>query len=353
MNTVPGLAVGTYSGRIIFHACSDDVCSRHVGGTPIAVNYSITIKRGLRFTPPVLQLTSVSGTGTAGEVGVQPPEGFDTYSLEAQPSDLGWLSVSNAGASSFTVNASSLPVGFYAGQVRVTSGGSIANVRVEYTVTEPPGGAHGILAPQSLTLSTNEGAQVSETLLVTPPTWNPALTTAVIPISGPPIEWLTVNPTAGGFTVTADAASLAQGSYAASIIIKTIPEHESVSVPVTFTVGPGFVQPAITVIEIDSDTTPAQLSGRIRIDVADGPQINWTASTTVPWLTLTLTRAAGATGTDVEFTIDRPMAEGWSNFTDHAATITVAGLRPRSRRSTATWTCVCEWPKSPASGRTC
>jgi hypothetical protein len=323
VNAASGLAAGTYSGRVILHACSDEFCNNHVGGTPLAVNYTITIKTGLKFNPPVLQLTSVSGFGTSDGVSVQLPEGATAYSMEVSDTQLHWLSVPNPGGLTFSVSATSLPVGNYVGVISGSSFGSTAVLRVEYTVTEPFGGAHGILAPQSLALSTSEGAQVSETMLVTPPTWNPGLRAAVVPVVGPPVDWLTVTPTTDGFTVTASAASLAQGSYSAQIHILTVPEYEAVVVPVTFTVGPGFVQPAPTVIEVDSDSTPAQLSGRIRIDVGDGSPIGWTASTAVPWLTLT--RATGLTGTDVEFTIDRATFDAWDNFTDHAATIHVAG----------------------------
>jgi hypothetical protein len=186
VHAASGLAAGTYTGRLFFHACSDQACANHVGGTPIAVNYTVTVRRGVHTTPSVLQLTSVSGTGTSGDVTVQFPDGATTFSLNVFDTDLHWMSVSNPGASSFTLDANSLPVGNYVGRIDVTSGGSLQTLRVEYTVTEPPGGAHGILAPQSLTLSTSEGAQVSETMLVTPPTWNPALTTAVVPVFGDP-----------------------------------------------------------------------------------------------------------------------------------------------------------------------
>jgi hypothetical protein len=328
VNTVAGLAAGTYSGRIIFHACSDDVCSRHVGGTPIAVTYSITIRRGVRITPTSLQLTSESGVGTSSGVTVELPEGQTFLTIAVPTTQFDWLSVTDQAPTSFTAVAKSMPVGTYNATIQLTSGSSTAALPVTYVVTAPPGGVHGIIAdPPSLTFSTTEGVEVSQTLLVTPPTWNPALTASVTAPSGVPSDWLTVTPTTGGFTVVASAADLGQGSYAASILIDTLPQNfEAIHVPVQLTVGPGFVTPATTMIEIDSDTTPAQLSGRIRIDIADGPPVDWTASTTVPWLTLT--RATGQTGTDVEFTIDRPTVEGWSNFTDHAATITVAGASP-------------------------
>lgn len=319
-----GLTVGTYTGRVIFHACSDQACATHVGGTPIPVNYTVTVRRGVHTTPSVLQLTSVSGTGTSGEVSVQFADGATTFGLGGLlPTELNWMSLANVDADSFTVEAKSMPVGNYAGQVTVGSGGSTTILRVEYSATEPPGGAHGIIAPQSLTLATSEGAQVSETMLVTPPTWNPGLQATVLPFFGGATDWLTVTPATGGFTVTANAGALVQGSYVANIQILTVPEHEGVTVQVNFTVGPGFVQPATTVIDVDSETTPAQLSGAIRIDIADGAPIDWTASTDTPWLTLT--RAAGQSGTDVEFTIDPTTVDGWDNFTDHAATIHVAG----------------------------
>src|SRR5262245_28527357 len=119
VNATSALAAGTYSGRIIFHACADELCNRHVGGTPIAVSYTVTIKRPVRTTPQILQLTSVSGAGTSGDVGVQFPDGATTFTVEASETDLHWLSVLNPGAESFTVNATSLPVGNYVGLVTV------------------------------------------------------------------------------------------------------------------------------------------------------------------------------------------------------------------------------------------
>lgn len=320
-----GLAVGTYTGRIIFHACSDQACANHIGGTPIPVSYTVTVKRGVRLTPTTLPLQQVSGTGTAGEVNVQLPDGQSTYALSVPQTEIDWLSVSSQGAGSFTVAARSMPVGTYNATIRVTSGGSSVDLPVSYAVSEPPGGAHGIIIvnPEILSISTNEGLQFSGTLLVTPPSWNPSGLTASVEYNGtPPSNWLTVTPTAGGFAVTASATALPQGTYHASIFINTVPMREGTSVSVFLHVGPGLVAPATQVITVDSDTTPAQLSGSVRIDNAGGPPVGWTASTTAPWLTLT--RAAGQTGTDIEFTVDAATVNGWDNFSDHVATIDVA-----------------------------
>lgn len=320
-----GLAVGTYTGRIIFHACSDQACANHIGGTPIPVSYTVTVKRGVRLTPTTLPLQQVSGTGTAGEVNVQLPDGQSTYALSVPQTELDWLSVSSQGAGSFTVAARSMPVGTYNATIRVTSGGSSVDLPVSYAVSEPPGGANGIIIvnPEILSISTNEGLQFSGTLLVTPPSWNPSGLTASVEYNGtPPSNWLTVTSTTGGFAVTASAAALPQGTYDASIFINTVPMYEGTSVTALLHVGPGLVAPATQVITVDSDTTPAQLSGSVRIDNAGGPPVGWTASTTAPWLTLT--RAAGQTGTDIEFTVDAAAVNGWDNFSDHVATIDVA-----------------------------
>ncbi len=325
VNPAGGLAVGTYTGRVIFHACSDQACATHIGGTPIAVSYTVTVKRRTRLEPTSLDFQQQSGTGTSGEVNVQFPDGVSSYTLSVPQTQLDWLSVSSQGAASFTVAARSMPVGTYSAAIAVTSGGSLAALPVTYTVSAPPGGAHGIIIvnPDILSMSTNEGLEFSDTLLVTPPTWNPSALTASVEYNGaPPSSWLTVTPTTGGFAVTASAAALPQGTYDASIFIDTVPMHESISVTALLHVGPGLVAPPTQVITVDSDTTHAQLSGSVRIDNAGGPPVDWTASTTAPWLTLT--RAAGETGTDIEYTVDTATVNGWDNFSDHVATIDVA-----------------------------
>lgn len=315
------LAEGTYNGRIQFHACSDQQCARHIGGTPIAVTYTVKVKRGVRFTPASVSMAAQSGEETSALATVQLPEGTSTYSLEGVRPE--WLTATSQDASSFTLRARSMPVGIYNAFVRVASGGAYANLPVSYTVSAPPGGERGFLAsPESLALGASEGGQVTRTLLVTPPTWKPGLLES-IQYSGPTRGWLTVTTTTGGYNVTASAASLSQGTYTATIVISTVPSREALSIPVVLTVGPGFIKPATTTLNITAETTPAQLSGRTRIDVVSGAPVEWTASTTTPWLSLT--RANGLAGSDVEFTIDPTVVDGWSNFTDHEATIRIVG----------------------------
>lgn len=321
VSAAPGLAEGTYSGRINFLACSDAACTRPIGGTPIPVGYSVTVKRGVRFTPATVSLAAQSGQGTSTDVTVELPQGMSRYDVSSGIPQ--WLSVTNQSASSFTLAASSMPVGVYNASVRVTSGDASGVLSVTYEVGAPPGGAHGILAvPETLAFGVSEGTQVTRTLQVTPATWTPGLMESIRYLDQAR-NWLTITRSEGGFDVAASAASLPEGTYTAEIVFNTVPALESLAIPVSLTVGPGFIKPATTRLGINSDMTPAQLSGRARIDIVRGEPVEWTASTTTPWLTIT--RANGLTGTDVEFAIDPAAVNDWANFTDHEATIRIAG----------------------------
>ncbi|WP_153067212.1 hypothetical protein [Steroidobacter cummioxidans] len=319
VKAAPGLAEGTYNGRINFLACSDAACTRRVGGTPIPVAYTVTVKRGVRFAPATALLTAQSGQGTSADVTIELPQGMSQYDVGAGLPE--WLSVTNRSASSFTLAANSMPVGVYNASVRATSGGASGVLSVTYEVSAPPGGAHGILAvPETLAFGVSEGTQVTRTLQITPPTWTPGVMESIRYL-GQARNWLTMTRRDGGFDVTASAAALPEGTYTAEIVFNTVPALESLSIPVALTVGPGYIKPATTRLNINSDTTHAQLSGRARIDIVRGGPVEWTASTTTPWLTIT--RASGLTGTDVEFAIDPAAVNGWANFTDHEATIRI------------------------------
>jgi len=266
-------------------------------------------------------LTAQSGQGASTDVTLELPEGLSRYDVSFGIPQ--WLSVTNRTASSFTLTAISMPAGVYNTSVRVTSGEASAVLPVTYEVSAPPGGEHGILAmPETLTFGVSEGTQITRALQITPATWTPGFM-GNIRYAGEARNWLTMTRTESGFDVTASAASLPEGTYTAEIVLNTVPAVEPLSIPVALTVGPGFIKPATARLIINSDMTPAELSGRARIDIARGGPVEWIATTTTPWLTLT--RANGLTGTDVEFAIDPAVVNDWVNFTDHEATIRISG----------------------------
>lgn len=326
-----GLAPGTYTGRIQLLACSDPQCNNRVGGTPLPVTYTVRVRQGLHVAPVNPGLTGVSGSASAAQqINVTLPEGQTAYTLALPTPQFDWLAVSSQTATSFSVSGKSLPAGQYTATIRVTSGTMSVDVPVFYNVTAPPG-AHGISAtPTTLTLNATEGASTTRTLAIDPPTWSPPALATVVAYDPGATGWLTVTPTVGGYTVVASAATLPTGTYTAKVTVNTVPAYEGAEVPVTFTVGKGLIKPALTVVTVTSDTTASQLIGEARIDLAEGSPVTWTATSTAPWLTLT--RATGLTGTNVQFSIDPAAVQGWDNFTDQFAqihiTTPVASITP-------------------------
>src|ERR1041384_3198794 len=81
LSAAGGLSAGTYSGTVQLLACSDQACNHRIGGTPITVSYTITVRNPVftgppfiefthtRWTPPppgiTLQLNDTAGTWTA------------------------------------------------------------------------------------------------------------------------------------------------------------------------------------------------------------------------------------------------------------------------------------------------
>ncbi|HEY5755860.1 MAG TPA: hypothetical protein VIU34_08550, partial [Steroidobacter sp.] len=224
-------------------------------------------------------------------------------------------------ANSFRVVGRSAPPGTYAGDIEIRAGQRFDLVHATYTVTAPPGGAHNLeVAPTNLTLSTTEGASTAPVLLnVTPATWDPAYSSRIEydGASG----WLSATATNGGYNIIGDAANLAAGAYSARIFVSGDAFINLKSIPVSLTVGVGLVRPADITTTVTSETTPSQLAGSIPVTVAAGPVVNWVASSDQPWLTLS--RAAGATGTNLEYAVDTALFAALANHAQHVAHVTI------------------------------
>ena len=123
------------------------------------------------------------------------------------------------------------------------------------------------------------------------------------------------------------------GSYTANIYFEDTDEltpSTPINIPVAFTVGEGIVRPADIDVTIDSNTTTTSpnLRGSIPITLADGPQIQWTATSDRPnWVQLT--RAAGNTGTNLDYEVDPDALNLDSTYKgDDTVTITVTPSVP-------------------------
>ncbi len=332
------LAPGTYTGRILFLACSDQACGNRIGGTPLPVTYTVNVLSPVSATPAAITRTVTSGVAPTDDIVVTPGTNETGFTMGQTAS---FATVSNQTAGGFKATLRSLPVGTYTGNIVVNgSAGSLATIPINYTVTAPAGGQQPLsVNPTRLTLNTVEGdATAPQTISVTQPTWQPGLQTPVFSfVPGAPTDWLQVTSAPGGYQVVASATNLSQGVHLATIIVapNQLPNgvndpfgffHRS-EISVALTVGPGFVTPADVVRVIDSETGAAALTATIPINVAGGPAVTWNAVSSEPGRVAVT--ASGTTGSSLTYTIN----ENWLrtqavNFQEYVTTISITGPAP-------------------------
>ncbi len=328
-----GLAAGNYTGQIAFHACADSACNQHIGGTPVYVNFSIHIRQSVATTPAIVSVTAESGTFPVVALTVQPGEGESGFSVSIPPAD--WVQVQGVTASGLQLAIHSLPVGTWTTSVVLRgSAGSTVQVPISFVSTPPPGGQQAIsTTPANLQFVASEGAAApTQQLTVNQSTWLPGLAVPNIEYpTGLPTGWLSVVASPGGYSVTADAASLSAGAYYATVHVweqpapSTVPpiypSAQHTDVYTALTVGPGLVAVPDIAKVVDAETSAAQLGGSVPIVLASGGAANWTASSDSPWLTVT---SAGTTSGTLSYAIDLAWLMAAENFREYPATITVS-----------------------------
>lgn len=321
------LPAGTYAGRILFLACSDAACINRIGGTPLPVDFTVTVQQAVRATPSSITPTVVSGDTYSVAVSVTPGFNENAFTVGNVAS---FMQIADQTAAGFRVTFRSLPVATYQADIPLFgSNGSHFTIPITYAVTAPPGGQRTLsVSPTSMTFVSSEGAASGpQTLQVTESSWRPGLQPAAIQYQQGQ-DWLQMTAASGGYQVVANAANLSAGSYSAVVTLRnnplpqwfSEPQPSSAQVYVALTVGAGLVRPADVVRLLDSESTSASLAGSVNINVADGPVVSWNATSSVPWLTVT---SSGVTGSALNFTVDPVWLVTAQNFAEHVANITV------------------------------
>jgi hypothetical protein len=328
-----GLPIGSYTGRVLFLACSDPPCTNRIGGTPLTLPFTITVQAPVQATPSSIAASAVSGSAFSQLVAVQPGVGESTFAAETTSS---FMQIESPTATGFTLKLPSLPVGTYTGTINLTGDlGSRSSMAVTYTVTAPAGGQHALsVAPASLTFSTTEGdVSAAQLVVVTEPSWLPGLKSPVASYAaGQADSWLLVAPAPNGYSVTADAGALSAGTYSATLEVQANPLPDGIADPfgvlqrqfvnIALTVGTGLVRPADVLHIIDSEDTAADLSGTVAVNIAGGPPVTWNAVSSEDWLTVT---SSGQTGTNLTYAIDADWLRNTAvNFQDHAADVVLS-----------------------------
>jgi uncharacterized protein (TIGR03437 family) len=242
------LGAGTYSGTVTINAAASN------NPLTIPVTLTVTSSPVISVNPSNLQVTlpSIGNTSTQQAIVVNSALPITFTAGTSTNTGAGWLSVSpNSGTTPATVvviiNAGGLAAGAYTGTVTIASAGSspqtvavTLTVLSSATLTPSPGALSFTYIPG--------GAQPAPELFNVA---SSAAATTVTATAGTASggSWLSVSPgslsTPGAFTVFANPATLATGTYVGSITLQ--PSNASIpatSVPVTLTVGP---QPPLVV----------------------------------------------------------------------------------------------------------
>jgi hypothetical protein len=298
-----GLAAGTYSGRVQLLGCKDADCKNQIGNSPVIINYTLTVRVTLAVTPGAVTATAQSGSATTSNVTVRLPTGATSFTTAFNSGEQ-WMTIDQVTATGFRVNLRSMPQGNFNGSIRVSAGTSQVSIPVDYTVTGGVPYAPMNVQPNNLTLTGSEGAvNAPVTLTVTPPSWDPATSLRLVqPQSNDPVTWLSSAPVNGGYALTVNAANLTAGTYNAWALVTGAFPSQEIQVPIALTIGIGLVLPADQVKIINAESTAANLTGTVPVNVVAGPSVNWTAQSFAPWLILT--DATGVTGETLAFRID-------------------------------------------------
>jgi hypothetical protein len=293
------LGAGTFNDTVTVSACLDAGCSRPVGGSPktISVTYNV---RGLSVSPSGVAFSAFERTTPATQqITLSNHTGANwTSSVTYQGAASGWLTLTpttgaTQGAHQVTLNASSLDApAIYTATVQITAGSRTQNIPVTYTVAP-----NLTLSQTTVTLTAVSGQTAppgGTTINVTAAVGPPDFTTSVT--YGPTASnWLTATAAPGALMLVPQSVGLAPGSYQATVVL-TPTTGTPVSVAVTYTLAPSVLtfapdNPLFTIS--GASTATPQVLQRTITTADTGAPLNWTASSSVPWLTVTSSGASG------------------------------------------------------------
>jgi hypothetical protein len=293
------LGAGTFNDTVTVAACLDAACARPIGGSPKTINVTYNV-RGLSVSPSGAVFNAFEGTTPAPrQITLSNHTGVSwTSSVTYQGAASGWLTLTpttaaTQGAQQVTLNASSLNApGIYTATLQIAAGARTQSIPVTYTVSP-----NLTLSQTTATLTAVSGqtappvgTSINVTAAVGPPTFTTSVT------YGPTASnWLTATAASGTLTLVPQSVGLPPGSYQATVVL-TPTTGTPLSVAVTYTLVPSVLSFApdnpLFTISGASTATPQVLQRTIA--TADtGAPLNWTASSSVPWLTVTSSGASG------------------------------------------------------------
>jgi hypothetical protein len=316
------LPAGQYKGAIQLFACADAKCAQHFKGSPTDVNYTVTVRKSLKVTPQNLALNAASGAVLTRDVGVQLPDNASAYTVT---SSANWINAVNVTPAGFTLNTIPLPPGTYQANITVSTAGRSRDLSVYYMVQSDASTVTQIRPDvDSLSFSATASlAAPARKVNVVLPSWTTELTPEV-QYGGAEQGWLSVSKSgANQLNVTASAANLAPGNYAAQLVLKSGYLTSPVQIPVNFTVGtPTWQISGKYGFGVGGGTVAGDLVSEVTIATPNLPGQTWVASTTSSWLKLQ--NMTGTTGsTKLRVAVDQAMLAALPNFQVASAEVAI------------------------------
>jgi hypothetical protein len=317
------LGYGTFTDTITVSACLDEGCGRHISGSPKTINVTYTV-RGIRSSAGEVGLRATEGTAPAVVTTTlsNNTNANWTSSITYEGATTGWLAISpNTGATqgsqtvTFAGNVLNTP-GTYSATVVFTASNRTLRIPVSYVVTHNIGLDRSAATLSAVTGQTAPpvGANVALTAAAGPTTF----TTSVSYAAGAS-NWLAVTGTSapGTLTLVPQTVALPPGSYEATVTV-TPTTGTPVLLDVTYTLAPSQLTfaPDDPLFTINAASTAAAQFTRRNVATGDtGAPLTWTASESVPWLSVT---PAGSSGQNAVLTLNPAALETVRNGLHHA-----------------------------------
>jgi hypothetical protein len=312
------LGAGTFTDTVTVRACLDGNCSTEISGSPRTINVTYNVA-GINVSSTSVTLTGVEGSSSqAVAVSVQNLSGASgwTTSVTYGAGGNNWLTVTPASGTSTAPSLSmtgdaTLAPGTYGATVTFSANGFTVPITVIYNVTKNLGLS---VSNVDFTAITGQGsAPAAQTASVTTALASTTYTTAIT-YGANGSGWLNVSggTAPGVLTVQPTRTNLGPGTFTATVVL-TPATGASVSLPVTYTLAASSLalNPGMVSFSIDGASTAADSFLKRAIATGDtGAALNWTATSSVPWLTVT---GSGTSGTNALLTLVPAQLTGLAN----------------------------------------
>lgn len=237
-----GLMPGVYTGKISLLACKDELCRRHVAGSPHDVAYKINVITKLKATPSMALFSVVEqGAVSPQTLHLALPDGVSSantsvvYGLGAQD----WLQVSTNGSEVTLLPVlTGLAEGSYTAQLvlALEAPAQTLSVPVVITVSRDPL-LHLRADKDRLDIAGLEGKVLPAKMVTVGVSPASAGFTAAVQYQGDASGWLQVQKTGSELTLTPSTVGLGPGVYTATLQLADMSSSETLAIPVELIVA--------------------------------------------------------------------------------------------------------------------